>query len=64
MKFARVIASLFIAGWVLMPVIAPAQNYPTKPITLIVPFPPAGAADVLDHDRLPERLRHAVLDDA
>src|SRR5712671_3204293 len=42
-RFAPVVAiviSLAAAG-------AVAQNYPTKPIRIIVPFPPVGAADLL-----------------
>src|SRR5436309_4090723 len=36
---------------------APAQNYPARPITVIVPLPPGGAVDVLarllgDHMRM------------
>ena len=47
MKFARVIALLLLAGWALMPAAARAQDYPTKPITLICPFPPGGATDTI-----------------
>jgi tripartite-type tricarboxylate transporter receptor subunit TctC len=38
-----------IAGWLiacLLPVVATAQNFPTKPIKLIVPFPAGGPADI------------------
>src|SRR5688500_14849898 len=40
-------------GWILAIALAlfaaaaPAQTYPAKPIRIIVPFPPAGAADLL-----------------
>ena len=47
MKYARVIASLLIAGWALMPAATQAQTYPNKPITLIVPYPPGGATDAI-----------------
>ena len=47
MKCARVIASLLIAGWALMPATTQAQTYPNKPITMIVPFPPGGATDTI-----------------
>ena len=42
-RFAGVVA----IGLVLGAVDALAQTYPTKPIRIIVPFPPAGAADLL-----------------
>ena len=35
------------AGFTLGAADALAQNYPTKPVRIIVPFPPVGAADLL-----------------
>jgi tripartite-type tricarboxylate transporter receptor subunit TctC len=40
----------------LVPVIAAAQDYPTRPITMIVPFPAGGATDTLAR-YLAERMR-------
>ena len=43
---------------------AAAQNYPSRPITIIVPFPPGGATDVLARslgERLRERLGQPVV---
>ena len=48
-SWARVIlhSSTFILGCALVATTAGAQPYPTKPIRIIVPFPPVGAADLL-----------------
>lgn len=55
------------AVWVcatLFAIAAHAQDYPNKPIRLVVPFPPAGATDLLSRivaQKLSERLGQQVL---
>src|SRR5258708_7634748 len=43
---------------------AKAQTYPVRPITMIVPFPPGGATDVLGRilaERMRESLRQPII---
>src|SRR5471030_2771896 len=63
----RLLASwlCLIAAMALAPA-ALAQTYPSKPIRLVVPFPPAGATDILSRDlmqRLSVRLGQQIIID-
>ncbi|MBL8340939.1 MAG: tripartite tricarboxylate transporter substrate binding protein [Rubrivivax sp.] len=54
------------AGWLLAAPAAMAQDYPTRPVRLIVPFAPGGSADVFGRfvaQRLQESLGHSFVVD-
>ena len=43
----RLLAGLFLGLFLLLPSAVPAQNFPAKPIKLIVPFPAGGPNDII-----------------
>ncbi|WP_052389159.1 Bug family tripartite tricarboxylate transporter substrate binding protein [Belnapia moabensis] len=45
-NFLRRTTGLAIAGSLAMPAIAATGSFPSRPVTMIVPFPPGGATDV------------------
>jgi len=57
--FAIAVAAAAALAAVLAGGIATAQNYPARPITMIVPFPPGGATDAIARI-LNERFRAAI----
>ena len=47
MIFARALAAPLLAACILASGAASAQTYPSRPITMIVPYPPGGATDAI-----------------
>jgi putative tricarboxylic transport membrane protein len=47
MIFARALAAPLLAACILASGAASAQTYPSRPITMIVPYPPGGATDTI-----------------
>jgi tripartite-type tricarboxylate transporter receptor subunit TctC len=45
--FCRTLAAALLAGFMLGAGSAAAQPYPSRPITMVVPFPPGGATDAI-----------------
>lgn len=57
-------AVLVAASAVQLPVVVHAQSYPSKPIRLIIPFPPGGTTDIVGRlaaDRMGRELGQAVI---
>jgi len=63
-RFTRRAALIAAALAVLTPFAAQADNWPSKPIKLVVPYPPGGAADAVGRivaEKLSERLQQSVI---
>lgn len=64
--FRKLLLSAAVAAAAAMPVIGLAQAFPTKPITIIVPFPAGGASDASTRivaQKLGDNLKQPVLVD-
>jgi tripartite-type tricarboxylate transporter receptor subunit TctC len=63
-RIAFIVSVLAAVGGLLVPGAAAAQNFPTRPVTLVVPNPPGGAIDIqgrLYAQKLQEMWRQSVI---
>ncbi len=58
MKKRQLLAATLCAAWACASLGAMAQTYPTKPITMVVPFPPGGVADTVGRPVAEAMSRH------
>jgi len=64
MEAVKLLQSLVVACAAAMPGVALAQGFPTKPITIIVPFPPGGVTDPVARQvgaRVAENVKQSVI---
>ena len=59
MPVVRVIAAACLAAFLLVALSAKSDDYPTHPITLVVPFPAGGGVDAVGRI-VAEKLSHAL----
>lgn len=58
MQKRQLLAATLCAAWTCTGLSAMAQTYPTKPITMVVPFPPGGVADTVGRPVAEAMSRH------